>query len=217
MKKSKDKATDSMTDKAANQASDQVKDEEIQAVETIMATERIAGAGVWRLIAMIALGATVYNSAATRFNPYYIGFGILLCLLFGWIYKHFLRTFLTLFNPAIKKGVGKKSLHHAVDNSMLFLIPFAVMSLLATYYLKWTLTTAFLSTGIMSVGTAAAMEVGKMRDKPAIRNVIIASGVSFLFSFTLTMTVQLLSKAPGFVEGAVQFLLGLYGKGGGLS
>lgn len=216
MKKSKDKHQADATepDQGQGQGKEQ---EQAKAVEQIKTTERIAGVGIWRLIAMVALGATVYNSAATRFNPYYIGFGILICLLFGWVYKHFLRALLSLFNPAIRKGGAKKSLHHAVDNSMLFLIPFAVMSLLATYYLKWTLTTAFLSTGIMSVGTAAAMEVGKMRDKPAIRNTVIASGVSFLFSFGLTMTVQLLSKAPGFVEGAVQFLLGLYGKGGGMS
>lgn len=185
-------------------------------VEATFAVERIGGAGIYRFLALVGFGATVYNAVATRYNPYYIGFGVLMCLIFGWLYKHFLRFLLGLFNPAIKKGVGKKEIHHAVDNSMLFLVPFAVMSLLATYYLKWTLTTAFLSTGIMSVGTAAAIEVGKLREKPVMRNTIITSGVSFLFSFVLTLSVQLLGKVPSLIEGAVKLLPTFFGNGGGI-
>jgi hypothetical protein len=178
--------------------------------------EKISGAHLFRLLAFIAFGATTFTSTTSRFSLYHIGFGALVLLLFGWIYKHFLRMFLGLFNPIIKKSVGKKAIPNAVENSMLFLVPFAVMSLIATYYLKWSMTSAFLSTGFMSVGTAASIEVGKLRDKPVLRNTVISMVVSFLFVFLLTFSVPFLSKVPPLIEGVIKFIPTLMGKGGGL-
>jgi hypothetical protein len=178
--------------------------------------EKISGAHFFRILAFIAFGATTFTSTTTRFSVYHIGFGAVVLLLFGWLYKHLLRMFLGLFNPIIKKEVGKKAIPIAVENSMLFLIPFAVMALIASYFLKWTMTSAFLSTGFMSVGTAASIEVGKLRDKPVLRNTVIAMVLSFVFVFLLTFSIPLLSKVPPLIEGAIKFIPTLMGKGGGL-
>jgi len=183
--------------------------------EVFTPVERISGVFIWRLLALVAFGMTIFSTAAMRFNVYYIAFGTLVCLVLGWFYKHFLRFVLGLVNPAVKKNIGKKMIHYAVDNSMLFLVPFAVMSLIATYYLKWTLTTTFLSTAIMSVGTAAAIEVGKIRENPSLRNTIMASGVAFMFSLVVNLGVQLLSKVPPYIEALLRILPDLV-KGGSL-
>lgn len=177
--------------------------------------DKISNGGIFRLLAGVAFGATLLTSGTTRFNLYYIGFGVLVFFVFLFFYKHFLRAFLGMFNPSVRKEVGKKVIPAAVDNSMLFLIPFAVMSLIATYLLKWTIANAFISTGIMAVGTAASMEVGKLRDKPAIKNTVVASGISFLFSLGLTMSIRLLARIPGLIEGVVGLIPTFLGKGGG--
>lgn len=183
--------------------------------EAFYEVQRLSGVGFWRFLALIVFGTTVFSTVATRFNVYYIAFGVVTCVLLGWLYKQFLRFFLGVINPGIKKAVGKKMIHYAIDNSMLFLIPFAVMSFLATYVLKWTLTTTFLSTAIMSVGTAAAIEVGKLRDKPSMRNTIFASAVAFMFSIGINLGLQYASKVPPYIEALARIIPDVL-KGGGL-
>jgi len=183
-------------------------------METKMIT-RIKGAGLLRWLSFVAFGATIFTSATNRFNLFSIGFGIVLCLILGWFYRHFLIAFLGLFNPSIKKEYGKTAIPIAIHNSMLYLVPFAILTLLSTYYLKWTMTGSFISTGIMVVGVASAMEVGKLRSNPVRRNTIISLFVSFLFSFLITMSTQLMSRIPSVIEGAVGMLPTFLGKGGG--
>ncbi|BEP28010.1 hypothetical protein [Helicovermis profundi] len=178
--------------------------------------EKIGGSHLWRLLAFLAFGATTFTTASTRFNPVYIGFGFIFLVFVGWLYRHFLITILKIFNPIIKKEVGKKAISIAVGNSMLFLIPFAVMSLIATYYLKWSMTSVFISTGIMSVGTASSIELNKLREKSVLRNTVLTMFVSFLFTLCINVSVQLLSKVPALIDGAIKFIPVLLGKGGGL-
>lgn len=171
--------------------------------------------GLVRNLCFIAFGTTIFSNPLDRFNLYYIGFGIVICVVFGWFFKRFLKGFLALFNPSLKKEQGKKVIAYAVDTGMLFLVPFATMSLIATYFLQWTLTGGFISTGIMAVGTASAIEIGKLKEKQEIKNTIITSGVAFVFSFILTFSAQILIKAPGLIEGIAAFLPSIMSKGGG--
>lgn len=177
--------------------------------------DKVSGGSFFRFLVVICFGATLFTSVTTRFNLVYITFGVLVFFVFIFLYKHLLRSFLGLFNPVVKKEIGKRVILAAVDNSLLFLIPFAVMSLIATYFLKWSIANAFISTGIMAVGTAASIEVGKLRDKPAIKNMVVTSALSFLFSLGLTVSIQLLTKIPGLIEGVFSLIPTLLGKGGG--
>jgi cytochrome b561 len=126
----------------------------------------------------------------------------------------FLRAFLSLFNGNLKKEKGKKVIRDAVDSGMLFLAPFAIMMLLAVYYLNWTETRGFISAGIMAVGTASAIEMGRLKGKQEIRNTIAASGISFVFSFLWTLSYVYMAKAPGLIEGGAGFIGGLLSGGG---
>jgi hypothetical protein len=171
--------------------------------------------GLTRILCFAAFGAVLFSNPMNRLNPFNLVFGILIALIFGGLFKLFLKSFLSLFNSAVKKEKGSRAIAYAVENGMLYLVPFAIMAMIATFYLEWSLTTSFISTGIMAVGTASAIEMGKLMQKPSVKNTLITSVVSFLFSFTLTLSVPLLTRVPGFVEGIVTILPTLLGKGGG--
>lgn len=171
--------------------------------------------GILRLFCFAAFGMTIFNNPLEPFNIYYIAFGIITCLFFGWLFRKFLKGLLALFNPNLKKEAGKKVIGYAVDKGMLFMIPFAVLSLISAFYLKWPMTARFVSAAIMAAGTAAAFEISKLKDKKGIIDTIITSGVSYAFSFLLTFSVQYAAKAPGIIEGLAAMLPELLTKGGG--
>jgi len=169
-----------------------------------------------RRVCFIAFRISAFSNPLDRLNIYNIIFGAVIGLFFGWLFKKFLRGFLGLFNSKFKKEKVKHIIRYAVDNSMLFLAPFAAMLLIATFYLKWSMTSAFISAGIMSVGTASAIEIGKLKGKQEIRNTIATSGVSFLFSFIWTLSYQYLIKIPALLDGGVTIIRSTLSGGGGI-
>lgn len=169
-----------------------------------------------RWMCFIILGVTALYSPLIGFNVYSIILGLFFGLLFGFLYKLFLRVFLSLFNHKLKKEKGKVCIRYAIDWGMVFMVPFILMLLIATFYLNWTETRSLISAGIMGVGTAAAIELGKIRGKQEIKNTIATSGVSFLFSLIWTFSFPYLQKAPLYLEGGIGFLQKLIQEGGGL-
>jgi len=115
-----------------------------------------------RYLCFMAIGISAFANPLEPINLFRLGFGALAGLLFGWLFRIFLRSFLSLFNGKLKKEKGKVVIRNAVDSGMLFLTPFAVMMLIAVYYLNWSETRGFVSAGIMAVGTAAAIEMGRV-------------------------------------------------------
>lgn len=167
-----------------------------------------------RRLCFTAIGIGAFSNPFDRLNLYNTIFGILVGLLFGWLFRKFLKVFLGIFNRKFKKENGKKIIGYAVDNGMLFLTPFTVMLLIAVYYLNWSETRAFIASGIMAVGTAAAVEIGKLKNKQQIRNTIATSGTSFLFSFIWTLSYAYLAKIPSFIEGGANLIKGILSGGG---
>lgn len=167
-----------------------------------------------RRLSFAALGVSALANPLDFLNLYNLVFGAAAGLVFGWLFRKFLRGFLRMLNGKLKKEKGKEAIRHAVDSGMLFLAPFAVMMLLAVYYLHWSETRGFVAAGVMAVGTAAAIEIGKRKGKPEIKNTIAASGVSFLFSLLWTLSYGYLAKVPSLMEGGVQLIRGLLTGGG---
>lgn len=167
-------------------------------------------------LSFIAFGVSAISNPLDRMNVYNIVLGVLIGLVFGWIFKSMLKGFLGLFNGPTKKEKGKRAIKMAVDNGMLFTIPFAVMIVLATFVLNWSMTVAFVSAGIMAVGTATAIEIGTLKGKQEIKNTLLTSGMSFLFSFAWTLSYQFFVKAPPFVEGGIAIIRSMLSGGGGL-
>lgn len=167
-----------------------------------------------RNICFIAIGISAFTNPLEPINLFHTVFGAVAGLLFGWLFRKFLRAFLGVFNDKLKKEKGKAVIRDAVDSGMLFLIPFAVMMLIAVYYLNWSETRGFVSAGIMAVGTAAAIEMGRVKGKQEIRNTLATSGISFAFSFLWTLSYAYMAKAPAFIEGGAGLIGGFLSGGG---
>ena len=168
-----------------------------------------------RRLCFIAFGISTFSNPLDRLNPYSILFGVFIGLIFSGLFTVFIQNFLGLFNSKYKKENGKETIRHAVDQGMLFMVPFAVMILIATYYLNWSTSAGFISAGFMAVGTASAIEMGKLKGKQEIRNTIATSGVSYLFSFVWVLSFQYLIKVPPVIEGGVSLIRTLLSSGGG--
>ncbi len=181
-----------------------------------MADRMLQSSGWRRLVSLLCfmvIGASTVADPLDRFNLYRIGVGILLGLLFGGLFKRFLALFLGWFNGAFRKEHGKEAIRFVVDSSMLFLAPFAFMLLLAVYYLGWSMTVGFVSAGLMAVGTAAAIEMGKIQGKQELKNTAVTTAVSFLFSLSWTLAYPFYARAPVYLEGGLQLVRSLMSGG----
>lgn len=167
-----------------------------------------------RRLCFIAFGVGAMANPLDVLNLYNIGVGAFIGLLFGWLFRIFLKGFLGMFNASFKKEKGKEAIRYAVDSGMLFLSPFALMLLLATFYLNWSMTVPFISAGIMAAGTASAIEMGRLQGRQAIKNTIAALVVSFAFSFVWTLSFPTLYRASSLIEGGVSLVTSLIGGGG---
>lgn len=170
--------------------------------------------GFVRRLCFMVIGICALINPLDPFNFYNMGFGILYGLLFGGLFRIFLKGFLGLLNGRLKKEKGKAVIRYAVDNGMLFLVPFTMMLAIAVFYLGWSMTAPFISSGIMAVGTASAIEIGKIQGKQKIKNTLATSGISFAFSFLWTMSFSYLSMASSMIEGGIGLLRSLIGGGG---
>jgi hypothetical protein len=166
-----------------------------------------------RRLCFIVFGVGAMANSLDVLNLYNIGVGAIIGLLFGWLFRMFLKGFLGMVNGSFKRERGKEAIRYAVDSGMLFLSPFALMLLLATFYLNWSMTVPFISAGIMAAGTVSAIEMGRMQGKQALRNTIATSAVSFAASFAWTLSFPLLYKAPSLIEGGISLVLSLTGGG----
>lgn len=170
-----------------------------------------------RRLCFITFGLCAFTNPLEPLSPYNLVFGGLFGLFFGWLFKRFLYVFLAVINGSVKKEWGKKVMHYPVETGMLFLVPFAVMLALATFVLNWNNAAAFISAGMMAVGTSTAIEVSRLRGKSMLRNTVATSGVSFLFSFIWTYAQPYLFRAPGLIEGGIAIVRSMIFGGGGLS
>lgn len=162
-------------------------------------------------------GISAFANPLDPFSPAHLLFGAVFGLFFGWLFKRFLYAFVAMMNRPVKKEWGKKVMRYPVETGMLLLLPFALMLALATFYLKWNHAAPFISAGMMAVGTATAIELGHLRGKTMIRNTIVTSGVSFLFSFLWTFSQPFLNRAPSLIDGGITLVRSLLSGGGGLS
>ena len=167
-----------------------------------------------RVLCFMALGVGVLANPMDLLNPYGIGVGILCGLLAGWLFRLLLKAFLGLMNKQLKREAGPQAVQYAVNEGLLYLAPFAVMLLLAVFYLNWSMTVPFISAGLMSAGTASAIEIGKLQGRQALKNTIAATVASFGFSFLWILAVPVLKRAPSLIEGGVRLVRSLIGGGG---
>lgn len=172
--------------------------------------------GFLRWLSFTAFGTTLFIDQTDLFNPIRLILGVLVAWLFAFLFRIFLNAFLSTFNLKAKKEHGKHIVAYSVEQGMLYIVPFAVMAVLAVFVLRWPSTWAFMSTGTMAVGTASSIELNKVIGKQNLKNTIVTSAISFGFSFLLTMGLPQIMNLPGILQGAMDMIPTLLGKGGGM-
>lgn len=172
--------------------------------------------GFMRWLSFTAFGMTLFVDQTDLFNPIRLGLGIVIAWLFAFLFRLFLNMFLSTFNSKAKKEHGRHIAAYSVEQGMLYMVPFALMAILATFVLRWPSTWAFMSTGTMAVGTASSIELNRVLGKQSLKNTVITSLVSFGFSFILTMGLPYVMNLPGIIQGALDMIPTLLGKGGGM-
>lgn len=163
--------------------------------------------GTFRRLAFIVLGITSIMDSSNPLNLYRLVVGLVIGLLFGMITTLFLKTLLLLFNPSAKKDLGSKAFKDVVNRGMLFLIPFAIMSLIATLYLHWDVNGSFISVALMTSGIGCNTELGKVTGKPMFKNTIVTTVIAGLFSGLWLIAIPYIGYLPGYVEGGINLLL----------
>ncbi|WP_028307976.1 hypothetical protein [Desulfitibacter alkalitolerans] len=167
-----------------------------------------------RRFSFMLLGASAFANPVDKLNPYNLIIGMIIGLLFSWLFKRFMYGFLGMVNRAKDKYQARRLVRYAADVGMLFLVPFALMLATAVFIMNWTVTSGLISAGMMAVGIAASIELGKLKGKQEIRNTLTTSFVAFLFSMIWIVGFQYVSRVPVWVEGAVIFIGSLMSGGG---
>ena len=159
-----------------------------------------------RKLCFATFGVTAFSDPANLYNIVNIVYGVIIGLIFGFLCKVFLSGILGMLNKDLKQNHGRKIISYAVEKGMTFIIPFAVMAALATFYMGWSMTAGFVSAGIMTAGVSAATEIGKIKGKTEIKNTIFTSLVSWAFSTLWLFSVAYLGKLPAYIEGGIKIL-----------
>lgn len=167
-----------------------------------------------RRLCFMLLGASAFANPADKLNPYNLIIGMIIGLLFSWLFRRFMYGFLGMVNRAKDRYQAKRLIRYATDVGMLFLAPFSVMLAAAVFLMNWTVTSGLISAGLMAVGTAASIELGRLKGKQEIRNTVMTSFIAFLFSMVWIVGFQYVSRVPVWVEGAVIFVSSLMSGGG---
>lgn len=161
---------------------------------------------IMRKLCFAAFGITAFAVPSDLYNPVNLVFGAVAGLLFGFLCRLFLVGLLGMLNKDLKDKHGRKIVAYAVERGMSFIIPFAVMAVLATFYMGWSMTAGFVSAGIMTAGASAASEIGKLKGKAEIKNTILASIISWAFSTIWLFSAAYLGRLPGYIEGGIKIL-----------
>lgn len=159
--------------------------------------------GFLRMLCFMVFGVLAFANPLDIYNMYNFGFGAIAGLFFGFLCRLFLVWLLSVFNPQVKQSNGRKAIPTAVSRGMLFLLPFAVMAFVSFFYLRWYMTSGFLSAGIMSAAASSSIEIERLKQKQEIKNTVITSLVAAAFSALWMFGTGFMAGVPGLIEGVV--------------
>lgn len=164
-----------------------------------------------RNISFAGFGSAALIYAEKPFGPVFLIYGILVGIYFGILYKFVLGFLLGVSNRDLKQEHGKKIVKYCISKGLLFLVPFAVIALLAAYVMDWTITTGFVSAGLMTAGASITLELEKVKGKGAVKNSLLPLGVSFVFSSIWAIGIGYMAALSLYVDGLVSLLISLAG------
>ena len=116
---------------------------------------------------------------------------VLLALAVGLLFVKLLIILLNSGNPALRAETAGRFAPETVSAGLLFMIPFTVLAGLAQVFLNWAAVMPFASAAIMTAAATAGTEVME-KGARGIKNVLIPSGLAFVFSTGWMLLVGLL-------------------------
>jgi hypothetical protein len=177
-----------------------------------MIEEMKKGKSVRTLLRYISFG--IFGSAALLYaekplSPVFLIYGILIGIAFGLVYNFVLKLILGVANKDLKKQHGSKIVSLGISKGLLFIVPFAIMALLAAYVMGWTITTGFVSAGLMTAGATITMELEKIKGNGTVKNSLLPIGISFVFATIWAVGIGYMAILSLYVDGGVNVLLSL--------
>lgn len=158
------------------------------------------------IICFVAFGVISLMDINYPDNPVNLSVGIILGLLFSFISKKLFSSMLSMFNGKLKNTHGKGVIKAKVSSGMVYMLPFAIMAFASAYYLGWTANSAFLSSAIMTCGALTGVEIGKLKEKPAIADTIVTSASAAVLSAVWIMSAGFLRLMPGYVVAIIKMV-----------
>ncbi len=165
--------------------------------------------GFWRIFCFAAFGITALVDITNPYNLVNLMLGALTGLLFGWVTRRFLILLIGLFNRDLKKEQGKDIVSLAVGKGLIFMVPFAVLSLLATFVLGWSVPGGFLSVGLMAGGVGSALELDRIKGKSSIQNSLASTVGCGAFSALWALGIGWISIVPAYITGGFHLIKSL--------
>lgn len=154
-----------------------------------------------------AVGTFQQGEGFTLWNSLY---GMLVGLVFGFFSMTILEMFLKWINPGLKKTQPRGFARRAVSSGMVFMVPFAVITFLAAYFLHWKSVALFVSAAISAVAVATGGEISKLYEKPKLWNNIVpsilASGCSMAWMYLIVQIQSIPSTIIGFYNMITHFM-----------
>ncbi|ADQ05697.1 hypothetical protein Calow_2191 [Caldicellulosiruptor owensensis OL] len=151
-------------------------------------------------------GLVAVHNPFDRFNAFNLTVGVITGICFGIVYRFMLSFILGITNRKLKQKHGRKEVKKAIARGMTFLLPFALMSLVAAYLLHWTALAGFVSAAFMTASVAAAVELGKLKGKQEAKDALFASVTASLLGIAWNFSLNFVGKIPLYLEGAVHLL-----------
>lgn len=159
----------------------------------------------------MVFGVVGYLNLRIPWNSTEIVFGVIVGLIFGFISKLIFIRLLSILNGDIRKSRGSRAIKEVVRRSTVFMFPYAVLVFLAAYFLGWAAASALFSAAIMNTGVMVSSEVGKLKEKPVVRNTIATSLTATAISYLWMYSAGYLKDAPAMLQSLVTMGLTLLG------
>jgi len=164
------------------------------------------GVSLLGYFAFMCFGLGTFATPILGFRASNVAFGVIIGLIFGAVCKMFLTALLSRGNAEVKSKFGDKVIKAVVERGFVFLIPFAVMAVIAVYLMGWNCAPVFVSAGLMSAGALGAMEVGRLKGKKEIKTSVKASVAAWVFSTLWVFSAGYLGKIPLYAEGVANLV-----------
>lgn len=164
------------------------------------------GYSILALLCFAAFGVTGVLNPFDRFNALHLALGVCIGACFGMVCRFALYFILGITNRKLRREHGRGVVKGAVLRGMAFLLPFALMALVAAYVLRWSALAAFVSAGLMTASVAAAVELGRVKGRQEMKDVVLASVAASLLGMAWIFSLNFLGRLPLYLEGAVRLL-----------